>query len=130
MREKLYFAAAFLLLSVPLAAQAPPSGVGIAGPTYWVGGAISWFNPDYGCGGDGPFHCWNQQLIGVVPYMDTSSFIWHRVGVEAEARMMIFHSPFDQVQTSYLGGHAGADLPSQQFSFYRQVPDRLRPPGR
>jgi hypothetical protein len=62
------------------------------------------FNPDYTCGGDSPFHCWNHQLLGIVTHLDTSSLILGRIGFEAEARFMLWHNPTDMVQTSYMGG--------------------------
>ena len=104
MRNKLYVVAAFLLLLVPLAAQAPPSGMGGAGPTVWIGGSVAFFNPDYGCADSSPFSCGEHQLIGVVQHLDTSSLILGRIGLEGEARLMLFHGPAFMVQYSYLGG--------------------------
>jgi hypothetical protein len=109
MRKEFYLIAAFALLSVPLAAQAPPSAGGAPGISYWVGVSISTFNPDYSCGGfpafANPFSCTGgKHLIGVVPYVDTSFFMLRRVGFEGEARLMLWHGPEDMVQNSFLGG--------------------------
>jgi len=104
MRYKPYVVAAFLLLLVPLAAQAPPTGTGRAGPTVWIGASVSIFNPDYGCADNSPFSCGEHQLIGVVPHLDTSSLILGRIGLEGEARLLLFHGPDFMVQYSYLGG--------------------------
>jgi hypothetical protein len=104
MPKKFYFVAAFALLSVPLAAQAPPSAEVRSGATAWIGASVSTFNPDYGCADSSPFSCGEHQLIGVVPHLDTSSFLFGRIGVECEARLMLFHGPNYMVQTSYMGG--------------------------
>jgi len=103
MRKKLYFVTAFLLLSVPLAAQIAPSAGG-TGITIWVGASLFTFNPDYGCADNSPFSCGEHQIIGVAPYVDTSSFMFRRIGLEGEARMGLFHGPVTLIENSYLGG--------------------------
>jgi len=104
MWKRLFFAYAFSMLLVPLAAQAPPSGMGGAGPTAWIGASVSIFNPDWGGADSSPFSCGEHQLIGVVPHLDTSSLILGRIGLEGEARLLLFHGPAFMVQYSYLGG--------------------------
>ena len=104
MLKKFYVVTVFLWLLVPLAAQAPPSAAGGVGPTVWIGASVSTFNPDYGCADDSPFSCGEHQLIGVVPHLDTSSFILGRIGLESEARLMLFHGPSFMVQYSFMGG--------------------------
>jgi hypothetical protein len=106
MRHKLFFLAIFPLLLVPMAAQVAPagqSGTG-AGVTWWVGGAFSTFNPDYGCADSSPFSCGDRQLMGVATYLDSSPFLWGRVGLEGEVQLLLFHGPITLVENSYMGG--------------------------
>ena len=103
MLKKLYIVAAFPLILVPLAAQAPPSAEG-SGLTFWTGASVSFFNPDYGCGNNTPVSCWGNMLIGLGPYLDTSSFLFGRIGVEGEARFLRWHGPVSMTQDSYMGG--------------------------
>jgi hypothetical protein len=104
MRNKLFIVSAFLLLVVPLAAQAPPAGGGRVGPTVWVGASVSMFNPDYGCVDNSPFSCGEHLLLGVMPHVDTSSFIFRRIGLEGEARLLLFHGQDFMTQYSFMGG--------------------------
>src|SRR6266567_1619159 len=105
MLKKFYFAAAFLLVMVPLAAQVPPAAEGgRAGISLWIGASISTFNPDYGCPNSSPFSCWEHHLIGVGPYLDTNYFLFDRIGAEGEARLLLFHGPGTLIETSYLAG--------------------------
>lgn len=92
-----------LLLSIPLAAQAPPSAEGPA-VAVWVGAAISTFNPDYGCTSDSPFQCWGNQLFGIGPYATTSAFLFGRIGAEGEARFLHWRGPGGLTESSYLAG--------------------------
>lgn len=104
MLSKLYLAGVFLSALASLAAQAPPSAEGGIPTTLWIGASVSTFNPDYGCPNSSPFSCGEYQLIGIVPHLDTSSFLFRRIGAEAEARLMLWHGPIYMVQYSYLGG--------------------------
>jgi hypothetical protein len=92
------------LLSVPLAAQAPPAAGAGTGISLWIGGSLSTFNPDYGCENASPFSCADHQLIGVGPYVDTNLFLFGIVGFEGEARLMLWHGPGTLIENSYLGG--------------------------
>jgi opacity protein-like surface antigen len=103
MRKSLYLVAVSLLLSVPLVAQTAPSGEG-HGLNYWVGAAFTSFNPDYGCSSNTPFTCWEGQVMGLGPYMDTSSFLFGRIGAEGEAHFLRWHGPAGLTEDSYLGG--------------------------
>ncbi len=106
MRKEHCFAVAFLLLLVvPLEGQVAPSAQGTQTPLrFWVGASISTFNPDYGCVNNSPVSCWNHHLIGVSPYLDTNYFAFDRVGVEAEARLLLWHGPATLIESSYLAG--------------------------
>jgi hypothetical protein len=103
MPKRLYLVAVSLLFSVPLAAQTSPSAEG-PGISYWIGAAVSTFNPDYGCTNASPFSCWNHQVIGMGPYVDTSSIFFGRISAEGEARFLRWHGPADMSQDSYLAG--------------------------
>ena len=105
MPKRFYFVCAFALMVVPLAAQVHPAAEGTRTPVaFWIGGSITTFNPDYGCENSSPFSCGEHQLIGVGPYVDTNYFLFDRLGVEGEARLLLFHGPETMVQTSYLAG--------------------------
>jgi len=112
MRKKLYLVAASLLFSGPLFSQAFPAA---EGPriSYRVGASVSTFNPDYGCSSNSPFSCLSHQLIGLGPYVDTSSFILGRIGAEGEAHFLRWHGPAGLTEDSYLGG------PRVRFFSYR-----------
>jgi len=103
MRKTFFLVAASILLSVPLAAQTIPAAEG-PGITFWIGASVSFFNPDYGCDSNVPFTCWEHQLIGLGPYVDTNSFLLGRIGAEGEARFLLWHGPQGMTQNSYLGG--------------------------
>lgn len=103
MRKNFYLVAVSLLLSVPLAAQTSPSAEGPA-VSYWVGASVSMFNPDYGCPNASPFSCWGSQVIGIGPYLDTSSLFFGRISAEGEAHFLRWHGPSGLTQDSYLGG--------------------------
>src|SRR5215469_370223 len=120
MREKLYLLVATFVLSVPLAAQAPPSAGAGEGISVWVGASVFTFNPDYGCGATGasnsnPFSCWDHHLVGVGPYVDTNSFLFGKIGFEGEARLGLWHGPATLIENTYLGG------PRVKIFHYRQV---------
>ena len=105
MPKRFYFVCAFALMVVPLAAQVHPAAEGTRTPVaFWIGGSITTFNPDYGCENSSPFSCGEHQLIGVGPYVDTNYFLFDRLGVEGEVRLLLFHGPETMVQTSYLAG--------------------------
>jgi hypothetical protein len=103
MRKNLYILAFSLLLCVPLVAQTSPSAEG-PGVSFWVGASVSMFNPDYGCSSNSPFSCWDHQLIGLGPYLDTSSFLFGRISAEGEAHFMRWHGPAELTEDSYLAG--------------------------
>src|SRR5579864_8672798 len=105
MPKKLYSAAAFLLLLVPLTAQVVPSAEGARTPvSFWVGASFSTFNPDYGCANSSPFSCWDRHLIGVGTYLDTNYFLFDRLGTEGEVRLLLWHGPATLIENSYLAG--------------------------
>lgn len=105
MQKLLYLFLAFPLLLVPSAAQVAPSAEGSrTGVSFWVGASVATFNPDYGCRNGSPFTCWDHHLIGVGPYLDTNYFLHDRIGIEGEARLLLWNGPATLVQTSYLAG--------------------------
>ncbi len=105
MRRVFYFIAAFLLLSVPIAAQVAPAGQEAgAGLNWWIGASVSTFNPDYGCANGSPFSCGAHQIIGIGPYLDTNFFLLGKIGAEGEVRMMLWHAPATLTENSYLAG--------------------------
>ncbi|SRR5579871_2437739 len=105
MRKSLYLIAVLAFLLVPLAAQVPPSGHGGArnGVAFWVGASLSVFNSDYGSCNGPPFFC-SENVLGVAPYLDTNFFLGGKIGLEGEARLLLFHGPNTLVQNSYLAG--------------------------
>jgi len=103
MQKSLLLFASFLLLSMPLVSQTTPSAEGPR-VSYWVGGSASTFNPDYGCNSSSPFSCWDRQVIGLGPYLDTSSFLFGRIGAEGEAHFLRWHGPQSLTEDSYLAG--------------------------
>jgi len=103
MAKRLYLIAVGFLLALPLTAQSKPSAER-PGISYWVGFSVSTFNPDYGCGSNSPFTCWNHQLIGISPYVHTSEFLFGRIGAEGQARFMHWHGPVNLNMDSYMGG--------------------------
>lgn len=71
----------------------------------WVGAEFSTFNPDYGCGSASPFVCWDHQLLGFAPLAYVNGVLLHRIGVEAEARILHWRGPDGGVtESSYLAG--------------------------
>jgi len=107
MAKKVYLlvAALQLLMFAPLAAQAPPAGR--QGPAarinFNVGAFLSIFTSDYGnCNGP-VFNCANN-LIGVAPFVNTNYFLLGRVGLEGQARLLLFNGPHDIIQNTFLGG--------------------------
>src|SRR5215468_4551599 len=105
MRKGFFSVAIFFLLVIPLAAQAPPSAERTGRAlNFWVGATVSMFNPDYGCPDSSPFSCGEHQLIGVGPFLDTSYFMWGMVGLEGEARLLLWHGPATLIESSYMGG--------------------------
>ena len=89
MYKKLCLLALSLLTSATLFAQGHPSAEGIGDDAMWVGAEISTFNPDYGCMNASPFACWNHQLLGFSPYVDTRRMFFSRISAEGQARFEI-----------------------------------------
>jgi Outer membrane protein beta-barrel domain len=98
----LKWAGIFVLLFVPVAmrAQAPESTVG-GNSTFWAGGEISSFNPDFSCSSSKPFGCPNQ-LVGPTALFDLD--VAPKWGVEGEARWLHWNGPDKQIESNYLGG--------------------------
>jgi len=105
MQKRFFWLAAFPLFIAPMHAQVSPAAHGGRSEvSFWVGASISTFNPDYGCTDASPFSCWDHHLLGIGPYVDTNYFLWDRIGLEGEARLLLFHGPDTLIQNSYLGG--------------------------
>ena len=103
MLKKLCVMAAGLFLSMPLISQSLPSG---EGPQVWVrvGASVSVFNPDYGCGSNSVFSCWNHDVIGISPNVNTSAFLFQRIGAEGQVRILHWKGPGFLTETTYMGG--------------------------
>ncbi|HEX4311824.1 MAG TPA: outer membrane beta-barrel protein [Acidobacteriaceae bacterium] len=96
------WAAIFTLFFAPAAsfAQAAPATVG-GTATFWAGGEISSFNPDYSCSSNKPFGC-NSQLVGPAAFFDMN--VRPKWGIEGEARWLHWNGPGGQIESNYLGG--------------------------
>jgi hypothetical protein len=93
-----------LLLSTTLFAQSLPSAER-GGLSVWAGAEISTFNPDYGCKDSSPFTCWDNQLLGIAPFVDANHLVFQRLGAEGEARFLPWKGPGGgMTQSNYLGG--------------------------
>ncbi len=87
----LLLAAAVLLAPARVHAQAEPAGIG-PGSYVAVGVGAAGFNSGYG----------QQRIVGPTVYLDAN--LYRRVGFEAEARTLRFHTSEDLRQTTYLAG--------------------------
>jgi hypothetical protein len=92
----------FLVLALsPLAwSQSPRSAIGAEGGL-WAGGEASFFNPDFSCTSNLPFHCPNQ-LVGPAAFFDFN--MYSRYGAEGEARWLHWNGFQGQVESNYLIG--------------------------
>ncbi len=92
----------FVLLLFPSAvmAQSAPATVG-GHSTFWAGGEISSFNPDYSCSTNVPFGC-KSQLFGPAALFDLN--VTPKWGAEGEARWLHWGGPNGQIESNYLGG--------------------------
>jgi hypothetical protein len=103
MLKNLSLLSSCLLFSATLFAQSLPSAER-SGLSVWAGAEISTFNPDYGCSDSSPFTCWDNQLLGIAPFVDANHLIFQRLGVEGEARFLPWRGPGGLTQSNYLGG--------------------------
>ncbi len=103
MYRKLCLVALSVSLSATLSAQIRPSAEGGSGGSAQIGAEISTFNPDYGCLHSSAFTCWNNQLIGIAPFMDTRR-MFPRTGIEAQARFLHWRGPGSLTESSYMVG--------------------------
>lgn len=105
MYKTLCLVALSVFASVTLLAQTLPSGEGggITGSAR-IGAEISTFNPDYGCLHSSPFSCWNNQLFGIAPFVDTREMFFSRMSVEGQARFLHWRGPGKMTQSSYMVG--------------------------
>jgi hypothetical protein len=92
-----------MLLSATIFAQSLPSAER-GGLSVWAGAEISTFNPDYGCKDSSPFACWDNQLLGIAPFVDANHLIFQRLGAEGEARFLPWRGPDGLTQSNYLAG--------------------------
>jgi len=51
-----------------------------------------------------PFTCWNHQLIGISPYLDTRRFLFSRAALEVQTRFLHWRGPGSLTQSSYMVG--------------------------
>ncbi len=103
MYRKLCLVALSVSLSATLFAQIRPSAEGGGGGSAQIGAEISTFNPDYGCLHSSAFTCWNHQLLGISPFMDTRR-MFPRTGFEAQARFLHWRGPGVLTESSYMFG--------------------------
>jgi len=115
MYKKLWLLVSTLVVSSTLFAQVVPTVEGNRSGSMWVGAEISTFNPDYGCINSSPFSCWNHQLLGIAPYVDTRTLFSPRVRMEAQARFLHWRGPGFLTESSYLAG------PTFRLLQYRQL---------
>ncbi len=102
-RRSLVFCS-FLSISIALTAQNHPAAEGPS-LSLWAGAEISTFNPDYGCGNNSAFTCWNHQLLGIAPFVDVNGLFLPKLGAEGEARFLHWRGPSSGfTQSSYLAG--------------------------
>ena len=103
MYRKLGLVALSVSLSASLFAQIRPSAEGGSGGTAQIGAEISSFNPDYGCMHSSAFTCWNNQLFGIAPFMDTRR-MFPRTAFEAQVRFLHWRGPGSLTESSYMIG--------------------------
>src|SRR5579871_2553155 len=103
MYRKICLVALSVSLSASLFAQIQPSAEGGGGGSAQIGAEISTFNPDYGCLHSSAFTCWNHQLLGIAPFMDTRQ-MFPRTGFEAQARFLHWRGPGSLTESSYMFG--------------------------
>ena len=120
MPKIIYVLACCFLLSLPLTAQTTWSAEG-PGFNVWVGGSISTFNPDYGCGNNAPWACLKGQLLGISPYAHTSSLLFNRIGAEGQARFLHWRGPGSLTESSYMAGPRVSILHKKKFIFSGRV---------
>jgi opacity protein-like surface antigen len=89
-----------LFLPTLAMAQSPESAVG-GNSSFWAGGEISSFNPDYSCSSTKPFGC-SSQLVGPAAFFDFN--VSPKWGAEGEARWLHWDGPNGQVESNYLAG--------------------------
>ena len=91
-----------LLLLFPAVAFAQSSPAAVGGySTFWAGGEISSFNPDFSCSTNVPFGC-KDQLVGPGAFFDMN--VRPKWGAEGEARWLHWNGPGGQIESNYLGG--------------------------
>lgn len=103
MLKNIFLFVAGLLFSVPSIAQTLPSGEA-PGLSIWVGATVSTFNPDYGCSDNAVYACWGGHLWGISPYASTNTFLFGRIGAEAQAHFLRWHGPANLTETTYMAG--------------------------
>lgn len=121
MYKKLWLLGSVLVVSSTLFAQVRPTAEGANSGSVWVGAEISTFNPDYGCLNSSPFSCWNHQLMGIAPYIDTKTRFSPRVRMEAVGRFLHWRGPGSLTETSYLAGPTFRLLQYKQLAFSGKV---------
>lgn len=86
------------LLPTILFAQAPRSATG-GQATFWAGGELSLYNPDWGCSSNIPFNC-PYMMLGPTAYFD---FNWNKkISAEGDAHWLIWRGPGVEKESSYL----------------------------
>lgn len=90
----------FVLVIFPtlLFAQVPRSAVG-GNASFWAGGEMSSFNPDYSCSSSSPFKC---PLIGPAVFFDLN--VTPKWGAEGEARWLHWNGSNGEIESNYLAG--------------------------
>ena len=95
-------AAIIVLLFLPSLALAQSAESAVGGnSTFWAGGEVSSFNPDYSCSSNKPFGC-PGQLVGPAAFFDFN--VSPRWGAEGEARWLHWNGDGGQIESSYLAG--------------------------
>lgn len=90
----------FVLLIVPAAAFAQVAQSAVGGnSSFWAGGEMSSFNPDYSCSSELPYKC---PLIGPAAFFDLN--VTHKWGAEGEARWLHWNGTGGEVESNYLAG--------------------------
>ncbi len=92
----------FVLLLFPtvVLGQSEPAAVG-GTASFWAGGEISSFNPDYSCSSNLPFGC-KSQLVGPAAFFDLN--VAPKWGAEGEARWLHWDGFGGQIESNYLAG--------------------------
>lgn len=90
----------FVLLIAPAAAftQVPQSAVG-GNSSFWAGGEVSSFNPDFNCSSNLPYKC---PLIGPAAFFDFN--VTPKWGAEGEARWLHWNGSGGEVESNYIAG--------------------------